>query len=105
MRLVAGLIAAVLLVVGVLGMGFGVWALVEAVSLPTPDGRAMGLLGALTIGALPFLAGTVALAGAGAIFATLDTGTEIVAELRAMHLLASQEAKRAAKERASGLAP
>ena len=94
MRVLTGVIAAVLLVVGILGMGFGVWVLFKAASAPTADGRAMGMVCALTVGALPFLAGTVALAGAGSIFATLETSIEIRDELRAMHLLAAQEARR-----------
>lgn len=77
MRAITALIAVVLLIVAVLGMGFGVWAVFTASSIPTADGRATGLLGALTVGGFPFIAGTVALAGVGAIFATEQVRAEL----------------------------
>jgi len=89
MRVFSGLIAVILLVVGVLGMGFGVWAIVKASSMPGAD-QAMGMVGALTVGGIPFIAGTVALAGAGAIFATLSASEETLTELRAIHRMTAE---------------
>lgn len=99
MRVLTGLIAILLLIVALLGMGFGVWAVATAISMPTPGGRATGLLGALTVGSLPFLAGTVALAGVGAIFATEQVRDELAIARADRETLSAQDAARRRLER------
>ena len=83
-------VAAVLLIIAMLGLGFGFWTLYSVLSLPSPGDRGVGFVGAMTVGAVPFLAGTVALAGAGSILATLATSEETVNELRAIHRLGAE---------------
>jgi hypothetical protein len=99
MRFITALIAVILLIVAALGMGFGFWAVLKASSMPSPDGRAMGLLGALTVGGLPFIAGTVALAGAGAIFATEQVRVELEIARADRETLAARELAHRREER------
>jgi ABC-type spermidine/putrescine transport system permease subunit II len=61
MRTIANGLAAILLLIALVGIGFGFWAVASALS---HRGSADGLLAALAVGSLPFLIGTVALAGA-----------------------------------------
>jgi hypothetical protein len=99
MRLFTPFIAVILLIVAALGMGFGLWAVYKAVSMPTPDGRAAGLLGALTVGALPFIAGTVALAGAGVMAAVDEVRAELVIARADRETLAARDIAHRREER------
>lgn len=99
MRFLTTVIAAVLLIVALFGMGFGVWAVMTAASAPTPEGKALGLLQALAIGGIPFIAGTVALAGAGSMFATEQVRVELEMARADRETLAAQEIARRRLER------
>lgn len=102
MRFLTTLIAGVLLIVALLGMGFGVWAVMTAMSEPTRDGRALGLMGALAVAGIPFISGTVALAGAGAMFATEQVRIELEMARADRETLAARElAERRAEKRNS----
>lgn len=70
-----------------------------AASQPTPDGRALGFLGALAIGGIPFIAGTIALAGAGAMFVTEQVRIELEMARADRETLASREIAQRREER------
>jgi hypothetical protein len=91
MRFLTTLIAGVLLIVALFGIGFGVWAVMTAAAAPTPEGKALGLLQALAVGGIPFIAGTVALAGAGVMFTTEQVRIELELARADRETLAARE--------------
>jgi hypothetical protein len=99
MRFVTALISMILLLVALLGMGFGIWAVVTAMSLPTREGQGTGLLAALTFGGIPFIAGTVALAGAGVMFSTEQVRDELEIARADRETMAAREIAHAREER------
>ncbi|MBX3161186.1 MAG: hypothetical protein KF773_34815 [Deltaproteobacteria bacterium] len=66
-----------LLVIALLGIGFGVWMMSLAFGAPGQI-RGAALASALAVGAVPFIAGTVALAGVGAMFGLEQVRGELV---------------------------
>lgn len=100
MRVITGLIAVVLLLIALLGIGAGVWMMSLAFSVPaTPEGRAIAVSTVLAIGAVPFLAGTVALAGVGAMFANEQVRVELEMARADRETLAAREAAQRRLER------
>lgn len=94
MRTFAVLAAAVLLLIGVVGVGLStVLVLIAAGKAAPGHGWEEFVLGVYQV-ATGFTAGTVALAGAGMIFATLGASDERLTELRALHRLAAEAEKR-----------
>ena len=102
MRFVTVIISVVLLLIALLGIGAGVYGLMKAASMGgTNSERGMGVIWAVLLGGIPFIAGTVALAGLGAIFSVEQVRTELEIARADRETLAAQEIARRRNERRS----
>lgn len=94
MRTFLALMNALLYCLAILGMGFGVAAVKAAADTADAMQRAANLTAALIAGAVPFLIGTVALGSAIVVSTIMTTSDQRLVELKALHQLATQAAKR-----------
>lgn len=69
MKIVLGLFVTILMMLAIAGLGFGVFAIYEAVKHAHEPGAELGVLALLEMAVIPVLVGTVALAGASIVFA------------------------------------
>lgn len=90
MRMFTALVFMVLLLIALAGIGFGTWSMWTAATMPGAE-RGMGILAAIAIGGIPFVAGTIALAGAGAIFAIDHVRVELEVARADRETLAARE--------------
>lgn len=76
MKLVLGVFTVVLLMIAIAGLGFGVFAVYEAIKHAHEPGAEIGVFALLEMAVIPVLVGTVALAGVSIVFALEHTRDE-----------------------------
>lgn len=93
------MLAALLAVIGVLGLGAGVWTVVAAVSTPHRD--AFGVAAAMVYGSIPFAIGVIALGAVAVVLAVDKASRNQGAVIKRLAEITINEAKHAAYHRAA----